>query len=110
VVVVVVDLAVIGAWTGFGASVVVVDVVEVVVVTSFFLQPAAKTAVSASTKAKEISFFITSPHFLNLPYKRYAYGIKSSLILLLNSLLSSIKILFFRGQMETETITQLSIS
>jgi hypothetical protein len=69
VVVVVVDLAVMGAWTGFGASVVVVDVVDVVV-SSFFLQPAAKTTARASTSVNVISFFITSPHFLNLPFKR----------------------------------------
>jgi hypothetical protein len=73
--VVVVDLAVMGAWTGFGASVVVVDVVDVVEeVSSFFLQPAAKTVASASTSVNVISFFITSPHFLNLPFKRYAHG------------------------------------
>jgi hypothetical protein len=69
-VVVVVDLAVMGAWTGFGASVVVVDVVDVVEDSSFFLQPAAKTTARASTSVNVISFFITSPHFLNLPFKR----------------------------------------
>jgi hypothetical protein len=73
--VVVVDLAVMGAWTGFGASVVVVDVVDVVEeVSSFFLQPAAKTTARASTSVNVISFFITSPHFWDLPFKRYAHG------------------------------------
>jgi hypothetical protein len=76
VVVVVVLLAVMGAITGLGASVVVVDVVEEVV-SSFFLQPAAKTVARASTSVREISFFITSPHFLNLPFKRNAHGFKN---------------------------------
>jgi hypothetical protein len=78
VVVVVVSgaLAVMGAWTGLGASVVVVVVVETGA-SSFFLQPAAKTTARASTSVNVISFFITSPHFLNLPFKRYAHGFKN---------------------------------
>jgi hypothetical protein len=76
VVVVAGPLAVIGAWTGLGASVVVV-VVAGAGASSFFLQPAAKTVARASTSVSVISFFITSPHFWDLPFKRYAHGFKN---------------------------------
>jgi hypothetical protein len=66
VVVVVVFAEVTGAWTGFGASTAGAGAGA----SSFFLQPAAKTVARASTSVNAIIFFITSPHFLNLPFER----------------------------------------
>jgi hypothetical protein len=61
-----------GAWTGAGASTAGAGAGA----SSFFLQPAAKTVARASTRVREISFFIRHLIFLNLPFERKAHGFK----------------------------------